>query len=64
MPPGIEYWDVPIYQDLSALEDVDVIYLLRMQLERAKGKVPRCRPCASTAGSGACRSTESGRGSG
>jgi aspartate carbamoyltransferase catalytic subunit len=40
MPPGIEYWDVPIYDDLSALEDVDVIYLLRMQLERAKGKVP------------------------
>ena len=40
MPPGIEYWDVPIYDDLEALEDVDVIYLLRMQLERAKGKVP------------------------
>lgn len=40
MPPGIEQWDVPIYQDLSALEDVDVIYLLRMQLERAKGCVP------------------------
>ena len=40
MPPGIEYWDVPIYHDLDALEDVDVIYLLRMQLERAKGKVP------------------------
>ncbi len=40
MPPGIEAWDVPIHYDLSALEDVDVIYLLRMQLERAKGKVP------------------------
>ena len=40
MPPGIEYWDVPIYNDLDALDDVDVIYLLRMQLERAKGKVP------------------------
>ena len=40
MPPGIEYWDVPVYNDLSALDDVDVIYLLRMQLERAKGKVP------------------------
>jgi len=40
MPPGIEYWNVPVYQDLSALEDVDVIYLLRMQLERAKGKIP------------------------
>jgi aspartate carbamoyltransferase catalytic subunit len=40
IPPGIEHWDVPIYQDLAALEDVDVIYLLRMQLERAKGKVP------------------------
>jgi aspartate carbamoyltransferase catalytic subunit len=40
MPPGIEYWDVPIYNDLSALDDVDVIYLLRMQLERAKGKIP------------------------
>ncbi len=40
MPPGIEYWDVPVYNDLAALEDVDVIYLLRMQLERAKGKVP------------------------
>lgn len=38
--PGIEYWDVPIYHDLRALEDVDVIYLLRMQLERAAGKVP------------------------
>jgi len=40
MPPGIEHWDVPVYYDLTALEDVDVIYLLRMQLERAKGKVP------------------------
>ena len=40
MPPGIEYWDVPAHYDLSALDDVDVIYLLRMQLERAKGKVP------------------------
>jgi aspartate carbamoyltransferase catalytic subunit len=40
MPPGMEYWGVPMYNDLSALEDVDVIYLLRMQLERAKGKVP------------------------
>jgi aspartate carbamoyltransferase catalytic subunit len=39
LPPGIEYWDVPVYHDLSVLEDVDVIYLLRMQLERAKGKV-------------------------
>jgi len=40
IPPGIEQWDVPVYEELSALEDVDVIYLLRMQLERAKGKVP------------------------
>ncbi|MGI5940140.1 MAG: aspartate carbamoyltransferase catalytic subunit [Thermoleophilia bacterium] len=40
MPPGIEYWDVPIYHDLEALDEVDVVYLLRMQLERAKGKVP------------------------
>jgi aspartate carbamoyltransferase catalytic subunit len=40
MAPGIEQWDVPIYDDLEALEGVDVIYLLRMQLERAKGKVP------------------------
>ena len=40
MPPGIEYWGAPIHHDLDALEDVDVIYLLRMQLERAKGKVP------------------------
>ncbi|MBC7294277.1 MAG: aspartate carbamoyltransferase catalytic subunit, partial [Thermoleophilia bacterium] len=40
MPPGIEEWGVPVYDDLDALTDVDVIYLLRMQLERAKGKVP------------------------
>jgi aspartate carbamoyltransferase catalytic subunit len=40
IPPGIEQWDVPVYNDLSALEDVDVVYLLRMQLERAKGKIP------------------------
>jgi aspartate carbamoyltransferase catalytic subunit len=40
IPPGVEYWDVPVYHDLAALEDVDVVYLLRMQLERAKGKVP------------------------
>lgn len=40
MPAGIEYWDVPVYHDLNALEEVDIIYLLRMQLERAKGKVP------------------------
>ena len=40
VPPGIEYWDVPIYNDLAALDDVDVIYLLRMQLERSRGKVP------------------------
>jgi len=40
IPPGIEEWGVPVYDDLAALEDVDVIYLLRMQLERAKGKVP------------------------
>jgi aspartate carbamoyltransferase catalytic subunit len=40
IPPGIEHWNVPVYEDLSALEDVDVVYLLRMQLERAKGKVP------------------------
>lgn len=38
--PGMEFWDAPIYSDMAALEDVDVIYLLRMQLERAKGKVP------------------------
>jgi len=41
MPPGIEYWDVPIYSELDALEDVDVIYLLRMQLERAKARSRR-----------------------
>ncbi len=40
VPPGIEEWDVPIYHDLEALEEVDIIYLLRMQLERAKGRVP------------------------
>jgi aspartate carbamoyltransferase catalytic subunit len=40
IPPGIEEWGIPVYDDLSALEDVDVVYLLRMQLERAKGKVP------------------------
>ncbi len=40
MPPGIEYWDVPVHESLDALEDVDVVYLLRMQLERAKGTVP------------------------
>jgi aspartate carbamoyltransferase catalytic subunit len=40
MPPGIEQWGVPVYDDLGALEDVDVIYLLRMQLERAKGEIP------------------------
>jgi aspartate carbamoyltransferase catalytic subunit len=40
IPPGIEYWGVPVYSTLEALEDVDVVYLLRMQLERAKGKVP------------------------
>ncbi len=40
MPPGIEYWDVPVHNELDALRDVDVVYLLRMQLERAKGKVP------------------------
>lgn len=40
MPPGIEAWDVPVHYDLEALEDVDVVYLLRMQLERAKGVVP------------------------
>lgn len=40
IPPGIEHWDVPVYESLDALEDVDVVYLLRMQLERAKGKVP------------------------
>jgi aspartate carbamoyltransferase catalytic subunit len=40
IPPGIEHWDVPVYYDLEALEDADVIYLLRMQLERAKGRIP------------------------
>jgi len=40
MPPGIEAWDVPVHYDLKALEDVDVVYLLRMQMERAKGVVP------------------------
>ncbi|NLE73206.1 MAG: aspartate carbamoyltransferase catalytic subunit [Actinobacteria bacterium] len=37
MPPGIECWDVPVHYDLEALRDVDVIYLLRMQLERVQG---------------------------
>jgi aspartate carbamoyltransferase catalytic subunit len=40
IPPGIESWDVPVHYDLDALEEVDVVYLLRMQLERARGKVP------------------------
>lgn len=40
MPPGISSWDVPVYHDLSAVEDVDVIYLLRLQLEREGGSVP------------------------
>ncbi len=61
MPPGIEYWEVPVYHDLEALAEVDTIYLLRMQLERAKGKCRPCPPCASTAGSGACRPTGSSR---
>jgi aspartate carbamoyltransferase catalytic subunit len=39
MPPGIEAWGVPVYEDPAALEEVDVVYLLRMQLERAKGRV-------------------------
>lgn len=39
MPPGIEHWGVPVFEDLDALSEVDVVYLLRMQLERAKGKV-------------------------
>jgi len=39
MPPGVEKWDVPIYEDLEAVHDVDVVYLLRMQMERAKGRV-------------------------
>jgi len=40
MPPGISDWDVPIYHDLSSVEDVDVIYLLRLQLEREGSMVP------------------------
>ncbi len=40
IPPGIEHWGVPVYDDLSILKEVDVVYLLRMQLERAKGKIP------------------------
>lgn len=40
MPPGIECWGVPVYYDLDALRDVDVIYLLRMQLERVQGQLP------------------------
>lgn len=40
MPPGIECWGVPAYYDLDALRDVDVIYLLRMQLERVQGQLP------------------------
>lgn len=40
MPPGVEEWGVPVYYDLEALADVDVIYLLRMQLERVKGQLP------------------------
>ncbi|OPZ78465.1 MAG: Aspartate carbamoyltransferase [Actinobacteria bacterium ADurb.Bin444] len=39
MPPGIESWGVPVYYDLDALRDVDVIYLLRMQLERVRGRM-------------------------
>lgn len=39
LPPGIQEWDVPVYHDLEALGEVDLIYLLRMQLERAKGKI-------------------------
>ena len=39
MPPGIESWGVPVYYDLDALRDVDVIYLLRMQLERVQGRM-------------------------
>lgn len=39
MPPGIEEWGVPTFESLEAVEDVDVVYLLRMQLERAKGRV-------------------------
>jgi aspartate carbamoyltransferase catalytic subunit len=40
MPPGMEQWGVPVHYDLEALEEVDVVYLLRMQLERARGRVP------------------------
>ena len=40
MPPGIEQWGVPTYFDVAALEEVDVIYLLRMQLERVQGRLP------------------------
>jgi aspartate carbamoyltransferase catalytic subunit len=40
VPPGMEAWDVPVHYDLAALEEVDVVYLLRVQLERARGKVP------------------------
>lgn len=40
MPPGIEQWEVPVYYDLAALEEVDVVYLLRMQLERVQGRLP------------------------
>ena len=40
MPPGIEHWGVPVHYDLDALRDVDVIYLLRMQLERVQGQLP------------------------
>lgn len=40
MPPGIECWGVPVFYDLDALRDVDVIYLLRMQLERVQGQLP------------------------
>ena len=40
IPPGIEHWGVPVHHSLDALREVDVIYLLRMQLERAKGRVP------------------------
>ena len=39
MPPGIEEWGIPVYYDLEALADVDVIYLLRMQLERVQGRL-------------------------
>ncbi|MHB1343047.1 MAG: aspartate carbamoyltransferase catalytic subunit [Thermoleophilia bacterium] len=40
MPLGIERWGVSVHESLEALEDADVIYLLRMQLERATGGVP------------------------